>query len=150
MPEVVNDSKKKVSFRYNRANVHVIYRDYGRTHKHAQIQTRQMSSAENGRADTKSNHYLRSYLQLVPDGRKEISFLQWSVPGYISCTSGQSPCSRVVWPTQKKLLGFGFIIFCLLLLYSLKIKNMKGDRVTGRSWGRGNEIIKIYHWVRSA
>lgn len=115
-----------------------------------QIQTRQKSSIEKGRADTKSNHYLRSCLQLVPARRGESNALQWSVPGCISCTSGQSLCSRVIWSTQKKLLGLGLLILCLLLLYFLKIKNMKAERVTGRSWRRGNEIIKIYCWVGSA
>lgn len=73
----------------------------------------------------KAQPYPRSYLQLIPAGKGEISFLQWSDPGYIACTPGQVPCTGVVGSTQTRLqtdymlFCFVFCCFCFVFCFTL-------------------------------
>lgn len=65
------------------------HRDWGRTHKICIGSIRTVSPG--------------IYLQLVPAGNGQISFLQWSATGYINHMSRQSPCPGTVRQHKNKL-----------------------------------------------
>lgn len=64
----------------------------------------------------KSYHWPSSYLKLIPVRKENISFLQWSVTGYIFM-------DRSTWPTEKRLCLIFLVVlscfcfFVLLLFY---------------------------------
>jgi hypothetical protein len=92
----------------------------------------------------------RSHLQLILAGKRKLSFLQWTVTGYINHTAKQAPCPgvggqhktnsmvfclfvclfaclllggglRAVWTFCFILLGFGFFYLCLIDIFWLII-----------------------------
>lgn len=66
----------------------------------------------------------KSYLQLTPSGRREISCLHWSLTEYINHTSGQALCPGVADQHKTYFRGLSvflcfagtFLVFCLFVL----------------------------------
>lgn len=61
----------------------------------------------------KSHPWPRSYLQLMPGRKGEISFLQCSVPGYINHGPGKGQSSGVVgqWKSESRFIWVFFAFF---------------------------------------
>lgn len=59
----------------------------------------------------------KNLFQLIPTGKGKVSFLQWSLTGYISHSSGQNPCLLDQHSLSLSLsLNSIFVDFCLIFL----------------------------------
>lgn len=129
--------------------------DRDSTQETTQVQTRQKPSTGKGKWKQSSTPS-QSYLQLIAvekGGGVWISFLKWSLTGFMYHTQGQSPFPGTsIWPAQNGLcvyvvvvvlICFGLIIFLYFSLLVLNfifvilcLRNRKGTWSKIERWGR--------------